>query len=90
VTGAKHSEQTLDWGSRVYKRRTEMGLTQEQVSRLTGLSQQAISQIETGATVPRVTTLVSLARALGTSIDQLFPIGLATTPKRRAKKAKAS
>ncbi len=53
----------------VHRRRIELGLTQEQlaekiVKRGGSLRQEHIARIETGAVVPRIDTLVAIARAL--------------------------
>lgn len=50
-----------------------MGLTQAQVSKLSGLTQQAISKIERGDATPRWETLFVLAKAYGTTVPELFP-----------------
>lgn len=49
-------------------------MTQRQLAEAAGLSQQAVSYIERGTSVPRVTTMVRIARALGTTIEALFPM----------------
>lgn len=56
------------------RRRHELGLTQRELAQAAGLSQQAVSYIERGTSVPRVTTMVRIARALGTTIEALFPM----------------
>lgn len=47
--------------------RREKGLTQEEVSALSGLSQQYLSGLERGQRNPTVITLYELAQALGVS-----------------------
>ena len=47
--------------------RREKGLTQEEVSTLSGLSQQYLSGLERGRRNPTVITLYELAQALGVS-----------------------
>ena len=71
--GGEHPEQ-VTWAAMLAERRHELGLTQREVGEAAGLSQQAVSYIERGASVPRVTTMVRIARALGTSIEALFPM----------------
>ena len=46
--------------------------TQSQLAAKVGVQTQTISNIETGRTVPQITTLQNLAKALGVSIDQLY------------------
>lgn len=53
----------------IHRRRIELGLTQEQlaakvIERGGSLRQEHIARIETGAVVPRIDTLVTIARAL--------------------------
>jgi len=62
-------------GERVRKRRSELGLTQEQLSAATGLKQFHISRIESGDIKDvKGETLVRLARALRVRTD--FLLGL--------------
>lgn len=62
------------WGTRFLNRRQAVRLTQADVAHITGLTQQAISRIERNQCIPRVTTLELLARAVGSSVEELFPI----------------
>ncbi len=48
-------------------------VSQRNLSALSGLSQPAISHIETGMTEPRTVTKRALAQALGYSVEDLFP-----------------
>ena len=52
--------------------RERRGLTQVQVAKLAGLPRSTVSQVETGAGNPTLAVLVSLARALGVSIEELL------------------
>jgi putative transcriptional regulator len=47
-------------------------LTQEQLGSLVGLTRQTIIAIEKGRFTPSVATALSLARALNTTVDELF------------------
>jgi len=51
--------------------REHLGLTQEEVANRAGMTQAALSQIESGGHKPRKTTLEKLAVALGITIEQL-------------------
>ena len=55
-------------------------MTQARLAELAGVTQQSISRIERGEVTPRVTTMYDIARALGTSIDALFPMTSAPRP----------
>lgn len=52
--------------------RTEMGMTQEELARLVNVSFQAVSKWENGASLPDISTLPGVAKALGCSIDTLL------------------
>ena len=53
--------------------RQAKGLTQAQLSRMSGTARPVISQIETGARQPWAEVERRLALALETPVDQLFP-----------------
>lgn len=53
--------------------RTQKGLTQEQLSRLAGISQSYISQIERGK-VPSLRVAKRIAKALGVPVSTLLPL----------------
>ena len=57
---------------RLRNRRKELKLTLKDVAERSGLSFSFISQIERGLTMPSLTSLVALARALDTSINQFL------------------
>jgi transcriptional regulator with XRE-family HTH domain len=56
----------------IVSRRVELGITQSEVSRRSGVSQPSISDIEAGAT-PRNSTLAKLAKALRCQPKDLDP-----------------
>lgn len=60
-------------GNRIRERRELAGLTQRQVSELTGLHEVTLSRVETGANTPSVETLMKLASALGCAVGDLLP-----------------
>lgn len=63
-------------GRNVRKCRVDAGLTQEQLSDLSGFSQQYISDMERGLRNPTIVSLYELAQALGTT-----PVVLITPDK---------
>lgn len=69
-----------DFGRRLLQLRTARGLTQTQLAEAIGSSQRAISHYETVAEYPPPPIIIELAKALGTTTDEL--LGL---KKRRAK-----
>lgn len=59
-------------GINIRAARNEMGLTQRQVSEMTGISQTQLSDYENGNKTPGLFTLAKLSRALDKSMDDLF------------------
>ncbi|MBE1557217.1 helix-turn-helix domain-containing protein [Sporosarcina limicola] len=51
--------------AQLVKRRTQLGLTQQQLADKSGLKQAAIARLETENAVPRLDTLEKVSRALG-------------------------
>jgi len=64
----------LKLGHAIKRLRTERGVTQEQLGEAMGVSYQAVSKWETGATLPDVALLPELAVYFGVDIDALFSI----------------
>lgn len=54
-------------GENARRLRVSLGMTQEQLSELTGLTQQYISGLERGRRNPTILTLHQLAQVLGTT-----------------------
>jgi len=58
---------------RIKARRDALGLSQETLARISGVSLRAVQSIESGETQsPRVGTAVALSRALGVSVSELL------------------
>lgn len=62
------------WGIRVSDRREALGFTQATVAKLSKLPQQTISRVELERVAPRYETMAAIAKALATSVEDLFPI----------------
>jgi molybdate-binding protein/DNA-binding XRE family transcriptional regulator len=62
----------LDEGRKLREARTAARLSQSELARRTGISRQALSAIESGAYQPGVRVALSLARALGATVESLF------------------
>lgn len=58
----------------VEHRRRELGLTQQQVADRAGVGQHTVSDIETGRHIPRVDVAILIARALGSTVEELFQV----------------
>ena len=56
----------------IYQYRTEAGMTQQALGEKVGISQNAISQYESGVRKPDIVTLKKLAVALNCSADDLL------------------
>lgn len=60
-------------GAEVRRRRTDLGLTIEELAIRSGLSANFVGTIENGHRDPSLSTLLALAKGLETSIRDLFP-----------------
>jgi DNA-binding XRE family transcriptional regulator len=59
-------------GERIRGARERVSLTQQELARRSGISQESLSRIETGLRDPRVSTLRALARGMDLTLDQLL------------------
>lgn len=57
---------------KIVNHRKELGLTQKDISRITGLSQQAISSLERYDREPRLGTLLKYLEAINIDIENIF------------------
>lgn len=64
----------LQFKDKIKKLRKEKDMTQEQLAEYMGVSPQAVSRWETGATCPDIFALPSLAELFGISIDELLGV----------------
>lgn len=60
--------------NRIRVARAELGLSQEQLAKLAGVTRQTISSIETCQYVPSTLLAFLLARHLGKRVDELFTL----------------
>ncbi len=68
-------------GKRLAERRKSAGLTQEQLAEMAELTNNYISNIENGRSVPSVETLVDLCEALRTTPDAILSGVSLTSPE---------
>ena len=61
------------WGPNVTDRRTALGLSQAEIAERADISKKHLSQIESGNSYPGYDVQTRLARALDTSVTELFP-----------------
>lgn len=52
----------------IIKKRNEMGLSQRDLAKLSGVKQPAIARLETLGSIPRLDTFIKILKALGLSI----------------------
>lgn len=62
-------------GRRVRRRRRALGLSQDELATRAGVSRQAVGALEGGRHLPRVDAAIGLARALGTTVEDLLAVG---------------
>ncbi len=62
-------------GRRVRRRRRALGLSQDELAAHAGISRQAVGALERGEHLPRVDAALGLARALGTTVEDLLAVG---------------
>ena len=63
-------------GARVRDRRLRLGMSQQALSDISGVTQNGVSRIETGATNPHLSTLRHIAEALSCSAPRSDRWGL--------------
>jgi putative transcriptional regulator len=59
-------------GNRLKTRRAAKNLTQADLANLSGVSRKTINTVENGVFIPSVHLALTLARALGTTVEDLF------------------
>jgi len=60
-------------GKNIKKYREKIGISQDKLSKLAGITLHTITKIECGATPdPRIETVKKIADALGVSVDELL------------------
>lgn len=55
-------------------RREALGLSQRRLALLADIPQQTVSRVELDRVVPRYPTMRAIARTLGTTVEDLFPM----------------
>jgi transcriptional regulator with XRE-family HTH domain len=80
--------QSSDFGEKLKKIRRDKGLTQVQLSQISGISSRMIAHYETYVKMPPVNKVKKIAEALGVSADEL--IGISKKSKEQVKKEKIS
>ena len=60
--------------SRLKERRAALGVNQQELGRLAGVSRQTISLIERGDYSPSVTLALTLAKICGVAVEDIFSL----------------
>ncbi len=68
----ERAEKARTLGEVIRRRRTECKMTQEFVAEALGVSRQAVSKWESGASDPSTTNLIALAKLLGVALEDLL------------------
>lgn len=63
----------MNIGEQIRKYRKEAGISQAELGKRLGVSQQQIAQYETGKRTPKIETIANIAGALGVGIKRLYP-----------------
>ena len=74
TTRAKTKGQPTELGQAIRRRRKAMGLTLDQVAKKADLTTGFLSQVERGISSPSLTSLMAIAAALQTTIEQLLSV----------------
>ena len=61
--------------NRLKERRVALGVNQQELGRLAGVSRQTISLIERGDYSPSVTLALTLAKICGVAVEDIFILG---------------
>lgn len=70
---SNRTKRNLEFGKRIYKMVVDMGITQSDLARMSGLGRDSISQYIRGKSVPTPVNLNKLAKALNIEASELYP-----------------
>jgi putative transcriptional regulator len=63
-----------DLHNRLREERTRRNLTQADLATMVGVSRKTINTVENGVFIPSTVLALRLARALGTSVEEIFQL----------------
>src|ERR1039457_6824415 len=75
VTGGAQANGAQANGAQLRLARQARGLSQQQLAGVAGVSRQAVSAVEAGHSDPSLRVALAVARALGTTVEELFGPG---------------
>lgn len=61
----------MNIGERIFRLRTQRGLSQEELAEALGVSRQSVSKWETNASVPELEKIMKMCELFGVSLDEL-------------------
>lgn len=64
----------LNYGQMVHKKRRAIKMTEEKLAELTDRSDKEIRNIESGASIPKLDTVIRISNALDMEIGELTPL----------------
>jgi transcriptional regulator with XRE-family HTH domain len=70
--GLKMNDSLVALGKRIQKQRRKAGLTQEKLAEMAELSLKHLGELERGRGNPSFSSIESVARALGISVQEMF------------------
>ena len=70
---AEFNQELAEIGARIVARREELGMTATELAIQAGITAPTLSFIESGQRVPKMDTLISIAKALKVSLDYIQP-----------------
>ena len=68
------TEGILNYGQMVHEKRRAIKMTEEKLAELTDRSDKEIRNIESGASIPKLDTVVRISNALDMEIGELTPL----------------
>ena len=74
---------------KLYELRRASGMSQEELAEKLGVSRQAVSKWESGATQPELQKLIELSKLYSVSVDELLSLEHAKAPQDTAPAAEA-
>lgn len=73
MSAAERDEVLVEIGKLIRVERARVGITQDDLAYLCKIDRKTVNRIEAGRNATRITTLVSIAKALGVHPAMLFP-----------------
>ena len=72
IFGVKRFEETFMTKNKILEYRTKSGLTQRQLAERVNITYQSLQRYENGIICPSVVVAIDIAKALGTTVEELY------------------